>query len=88
MAKIKSDVGHSINYLDPYGDIPLHESERCKIPDKLDMIHELTDAKLGVAEVALRSRKIGEILYNKNNISSIKWIHLHLFLYIFAVLVL
>ncbi len=28
---------------------PLHDSERCKI----DMIHELTDAKFGVAEVAL-----------------------------------
>ncbi len=37
---------------------PLHESEGYKI----DMIHELTDAKFWVAYVALRSQEIGEIL--------------------------
>ena len=37
---------------------PLHESERYKI----DMIHELTDAKFGVTEVALSSQEIGVIL--------------------------
>ncbi len=36
---------------------PLHESERYKI----DMIHELTDAKFGVAEVPLSLQEIGEI---------------------------
>ncbi len=37
---------------------PLHESEMYNI----DMIHELTDAKFGVTEVALSSQEIGVIL--------------------------
>ncbi len=40
---------------------PLHENESCNI----DMIHEVENAKFGVAEVALSSQEIGEILRTK-----------------------
>ncbi len=55
---------------------PLHESERYKI----DNIHELTGAKFGVAEVALRDRR-----EFKDNILWIRWIYTG-FVFIFTVL--